>query len=56
MAVTGSYYDLPMGEVQKPGNVRDTFIGLSQESAALGRKLGREFKEEIVLNMLNVRE
>ena len=37
MAVTGAYYDVPMGEVQKPGKVRDTFIGLSQESAALGR-------------------
>lgn len=39
MAVTGAYYDVPMGEVQKPGKVRDTFIGLSEESAALGRKL-----------------
>ena len=48
MAVTGAYYDVPMGEVQKPGEVRDTFIGLSQESAALGRKLGIEFKEDIV--------
>ncbi len=47
MAVTGAYYDVPMGEVQKPGKVRDTFIGLSQ-SAALGRKLGIEFKEDIV--------
>ena len=48
MAVTGAYYDVPMGEVQKPGKVRDTFIGLSQESAALGRKLGIDFKEDIV--------
>ena len=47
MAVTGAYYDVPMGEVQKPGKVRNTF-GLSQESAALGRKLG-EFKEDIVV-------
>ena len=46
MAVTGAYYDVPMGEVQKPGRIRDTFIGLSQESAALGQKLGIEFKEE----------
>ena len=48
MAVTGAYYDVPMGEVQKPGEVRNTFIGLSQESAALGRKLGIAFKEDIV--------
>lgn len=49
-----AYYDVPMGEVQKPGKVRDTFIGLSQESAALGRKLGIEFKEDIVQYNLKV--
>ncbi len=39
---------------RKPGKVRDTFIGLSQESAALGRKLGIEFKEDIVEYNLKV--
>ena len=48
MAVTGAYYDVPMGEVQKPGKIRDTFIGLSTESAALGKKLGIEFPEDPV--------
>ena len=48
MAVTGAYYDVTMGEVQKPGKVRDTFIGLSTESAALGKKLGIEFPENLV--------
>lgn len=54
MAVTGAYYDVPMGEVQKPGEVRNTFIGLSQESAALGRKQGIAFKEDIVQYNLKV--
>ena len=54
MAVTGAYYDVPMGEVQKPGEVRNTVIGLSQESAALGRKLGIAFKEDIVEYNLKV--
>ena len=54
MAVTGAYYDVPMGEVQKPGRVRDTFIGLSRESAALGKKLGIEFKEDVVQYNLKV--
>lgn len=54
MAVTGAYYDVPMGEVQKPGEVRNIFIGLSQESAALGRKLGIAFKEDIVQYNLKV--
>lgn len=48
MAVTGAYYDVPMGEVQKPGEVRNTFIMLSQESAALGKRLGIAFKEDLV--------
>ena len=53
-SVTGAYYDVPMGEVQKPGKVRDTFIGLSTESAALGRKLGVEFPEDPVSYNLKV--
>lgn len=31
MAVTGAYFDVPMGEVQKPGKVRDTFIDFYRE-------------------------
>ena len=54
MAVTGAYYDVPMGEVQKPGKVRDTFIGLSTESAELGRKLGVEFPEDPISYNLKV--
>ena len=48
MAVTGAYYDVPMGEVQKPGQVRDTFIGLSRESAELGRKLSIDIPDNLV--------
>lgn len=54
MAVTGAYYDVPMGEVQKPGEVRDTFTGLSRESAALGKKLGIHFREDLVEYNLKV--
>lgn len=54
MAVTGAYYDVPMGEVQKPGKIRDTFIGLSRESAALGQKLGIEFEENVIEYNLKV--
>lgn len=48
MAVTGAYYDVPMGEVQKPGQVRDTFTGLSRESAELGRRLGINIPDNLV--------
>ncbi|MBP1615248.1 MAG: putative 2-dehydropantoate 2-reductase [Bacteroidetes bacterium] len=54
MACTGAYYDVPMGEVQKEGKIRDTFISLSKESAALGAKLGISFNEDLVAYNLKV--
>ena len=54
MAVTGAYYDVPMGEVQKPGEIRDTFIGLSRESAELGRRLGIDIPSDLVEYNLKV--
>ncbi len=54
MAVTGAYYDVPMGEVQKPGEIRDTFVGLSRESAELGRRLGVEYPQDPVTYNLKV--
>lgn len=54
MACTGAYYDVPMGEVQKEGEVRDTFIGLSTESAALGKAAGITFPEDPVAYNLKV--
>lgn len=54
MAVTGAYYDVPMGEVQKPGPVRDTFIGLSRESFALGKKRGISLPDDLVEYNLKV--
>ncbi len=37
---TGTYHDVPMGPLQRPGAERDTFIGLSKESSEIGRKIG----------------
>lgn len=54
MACTGAYHNVPMGEVQHKGEVRDTFIGLSQESAGIGRKLGVIFPEDPVTYNLKV--
>ncbi|MCM1336986.1 MAG: ketopantoate reductase family protein [Candidatus Amulumruptor caecigallinarius] len=54
MAVTGAYYDIPMGPIQHPGRERDTFIGLSQESAALGRHLGIDLGPDPVAHHLAV--
>ncbi|KAA6305714.1 2-dehydropantoate 2-reductase, partial [termite gut metagenome] len=54
MACTGAYYDVPMGEIQKEGAIRDTFIGLSKESAALGVKLGITFETDISAHHLKI--
>lgn len=54
MACTGAYHDVPMGEVQHEGEVRDTFIGLSEESAGIGRKLGVKYLEDPVTYNLKV--
>ncbi|MGI6218405.1 MAG: ketopantoate reductase family protein [Bacteroidaceae bacterium] len=54
MACTGAYYDVPMGALQHPGPERDTFIGLTRESSALGEKLGVVFREDPVEANLRV--
>ena len=54
MACTGAYHNVPMGEVQHEGEIRNTFIGLSRESAAIGRKLGVDYPEDPVTYNLKV--
>lgn len=54
MACTGAYHDVPMGEVQHEGEVRDTFIGLSRESAEIGHKMGISYPEDPVSYNLKV--
>lgn len=54
MACTGAYHDVPMGEVQHEGEVRNTFIGLSTESAEIGRRSGVVFPEDPVVYNLKV--
>ncbi|WP_321478830.1 2-dehydropantoate 2-reductase [uncultured Bacteroides sp.] len=54
MACTGAYYNVSMGELQKEGEVRNTFINLSKESTALGEKLGISFNEDLVTYNLKV--
>lgn len=54
MACTGTYHDVPMGEVQHDGPVRNTFIGLSRESAEMGHRLGVAYPEDPVAYNLKV--
>ena len=48
MAGTGAFFDAPMGAVQREGEERDVFIGLTKESTALGERLGIRFREDPV--------
>lgn len=54
MALTGAYYDIPMGPIQHDGPERNTFIGLSRESEALGHKCGIDFGCDLVKHHLDV--
>ncbi|MDR1372056.1 MAG: 2-dehydropantoate 2-reductase [Dysgonamonadaceae bacterium] len=54
MACTGAYFNVPMGDIQHSGKERDVFIGLSNESAAIGRKLGIPVPEDILTHHLKV--
>ena len=48
MAGMGAFFDAPMGAVQREGEERDVFIGLTKESTALGERLGIRFREDPV--------
>ncbi|MDR0768934.1 MAG: 2-dehydropantoate 2-reductase [Dysgonamonadaceae bacterium] len=54
MALTGAYFDIPMREIQKAGEKREVFIGLSTESAEVGRKLNISIPDGIVDHNLKI--
>jgi 2-dehydropantoate 2-reductase len=54
MALTGAYFDVPMREIQRAGEERDVFTGLSAESAEVGRKLNIPVPDDLVARNLKV--
>lgn len=54
MSGTGAFYDVSMGILQHEGQERDLFVSLTQESTALGHKMGIRFREEPVTANLRV--
>lgn len=44
----GLYYDVPVGAVQQPGEIRDCFAGLIREISDLADAMGIGFEEDIV--------
>ena len=54
MALTGAYFDVPMREIQKAGEERNVFIGLSTESVEVGRKLNIPVPDDLVARNLKI--
>ena len=50
----GLYYNSPAGKIQKPGEIRDCFIGLVREIDALASAMDIHFEEDIVKRNLAI--
>ncbi len=50
----GLYYNVPAGEIQKPGEIRDCFAGLVHEIDLLAEAMDIRFEEDIVKRNLNI--
>lgn len=53
-AACGQYYDAKAGEMQKPGEIRDTFAALIGEIDTLANAMGIHFEADIVKTNLNI--
>ncbi|MDO4632524.1 MAG: 2-dehydropantoate 2-reductase [Eubacteriales bacterium] len=50
----GLYYDVPAGEIQKPGEIRDCFVRLVKEIDLLAKAMGITFDEDIAERNLKI--
>lgn len=50
----GLYYNVPAGEIQKPGEIRECFAGLIREIDALANAMDINFEEDIVKRNLAI--
>lgn len=53
-AACGQYYDAMAGDMQKPGEIRDTFAALIGEIDTLANAMGIHFEADIVKTNLNI--
>ena len=54
MALTGAYFDIPMGPIQHPGKERELFTALTRESETIGHRLGIDFGCDLTAHHLEV--
>jgi len=50
----GLYYDVPAGEIQKPGEIRDCFAGLVHEIDTIAEAMDIHFGEDIVKRNIDI--
>ena len=50
----GTYYDVPTGPIQQPGEIRECFIALIREIVKLSNAMGIFFDEDLVQRNLNI--
>ena len=50
----GLYYDVPAGEIQKPGEIRDCFAGLVHEIDTIADAMDIHFAEDIVKRNIDI--
>lgn len=50
----GLYYDVPAGDIQRPGEIRDCFAGLVHEIDVLAAAMDIHFEEDIVKRNLSI--
>lgn len=50
----GTYYDVPTGPIQQPGEIRECFIELIREIGVLANAMGIEFEEDIIERNLKI--
>lgn len=53
-AACGQYYDVMAGDMQKPGEIRDTFAALIHEIDVLAEAMGIHFETDIVRTNLDI--
>jgi 2-dehydropantoate 2-reductase len=54
MACTGAYFNVPMRDIQREGEERRVFIGLAEESAMIGRRIGIPVPTDVLAHHLKV--
>ena len=54
MAAVGAFYDVPCGEMKKPGEIRDRYVACVAEIDSIARAMGLNFPVDVVQENLRI--